>query len=96
MIFEWNPAKARGNLAKHGVSFEEAASVFVDAAAITYPDPDHSEEEEREITIGRSHKGRVVFIAHCERHERTRIISARRATAREQQQYEEEVDEGTT
>ena len=63
MTYEWDPAKAAANVRKHGVSFEEAASVFLDPAALTFTDPDHSEEEDRSITIGRSARGRVLFVA---------------------------------
>ena len=89
MTFEWDVRKAKANKRKHRVSFEEAASVFLDPAALTFPDPDHSDEEERAITIGRSGQQRVIFVAHTERGDRLRIISARRATRREQSQYEE-------
>ena len=95
MTYEWDPAKAAANVEKHHVSFEEAASVFVDPGALTFPDPDHSDQEERWITIGRSVRQRVLFVAHVERNDRTRIISARRATRREQAQYEEGLDEAT-
>jgi uncharacterized DUF497 family protein len=81
---------------KHGVSFEEAASVFLDPAALTFVDPDHSEDEERAITIGRSARRRILFVSHTERGDRLRIISARRATRREQRQHEEGVDEAAT
>ena len=77
------------NLQKHGVSFDDAATVFLDPLALTYPDPYHSGEEEREITIGRTAGHRVVFVSHCQRGNRLRIISARRATRRECSQYEE-------
>jgi len=77
------------------VSFEEAASVFLDPAALTFSDPDHSDDEERAITIGRSARQRVLFVAHTEREDRLRIITARRATHREQEQYEEGIDEAT-
>ena len=90
-----DPAKAAANLRKHGVSFEEAASVFVDPAALTFADPDHSADEERAITIGRSARHRLIFVAHTDRGEHLRIISARRATRREQDQYEEGIDETT-
>jgi uncharacterized protein len=96
VIYEWDPLKATANVRKHGVSFEEAASVFLDRAALTFVDPDHSEDEERAITIGRSARRRVLFVAHTERRDRLRIISARRATRREQEQYEEGFDEATT
>jgi uncharacterized DUF497 family protein len=88
--YEWDPAKAAENVKKHRVSFEEAASVFLDPAALTFGDPDHSEDEDREITIGRSARQRVLFVAHVSREGRIRIISARRATRQEQRQYEEE------
>jgi uncharacterized protein len=71
------------------VSFEEAASVFQDVAALTYDDPDHSDDEPREITIGISTEGRVLVLSHCEREGRIRIISARRATPTERKQYAE-------
>jgi uncharacterized DUF497 family protein len=87
VTYEWDPRKAQTNRRKHGVSFEEAASVFQDARAITFDDPDHSEDEPREITIGVSTKGRVLFLSHCDRDGRIRIVSARRATPNERKQY---------
>ena len=87
MIYEWDPVKAASNLRRHRVSFAEAASVFMDPAALTFQDPDHSDAEDREITIGISETGRVLIISHCLREERIRIISGRRATARERRQY---------
>ena len=89
MTYEWDPRKAQANRRKHGVSFEEAASVFQNADALTFEDPDHSDEEPREITIGVSRQGRVLFLSHCDRGERVRIISARKATAHERKQYAE-------
>jgi uncharacterized DUF497 family protein len=89
VIYEWDPAKAKRNLREHGVSFEEAATVFLDPLAMTYPDPDHSEEEDREITLGYSANARLLFVAHVQRRNRTRIISARAATRRERKQHEE-------
>ena len=89
MIYEWNPTKAKVNLRDHGVSFEEAATVFVDPLAVTYPDPDHSDEENREITIGHSVKQRILFVSHCQRGDRIRIISSRKATRKERKQHEE-------
>ena len=74
MTYEWDPKKAKANLRKHGVSFDEAASVFLNPLAVTYPDPDHSGEENREITIGHSAKQRVVFLSHTRRGDRTRLI----------------------
>jgi uncharacterized DUF497 family protein len=94
-MYEWDLGKAAANLRKHRVSFEEAASVFLDPAALTFADPDHSESEDRSITIGRSARHRVLFVAHTERGKRLRIISARGATRREQDQYEEGIDEAT-
>jgi len=64
VTYEWHPRKAEVNRRKHGVSFEEAASVFQDADALTFEDPDHSDDEPREITIGLSTQGRVLFLAH--------------------------------
>jgi uncharacterized protein len=95
VTYEWDPVKAAENVKKHRVSFEEAASVFLDPAALTFWDPDHSEEEDREITIGRSARRRVLFVSHAERERHVRIISARRATRREQRQYEEPSGETT-
>jgi uncharacterized DUF497 family protein len=95
VTYEWDPDKAAANVKKHGVSFEEAASVFLDPSALTFWDPDHSAEEDREITIGRSAQQRILFVAHAARGDRIRIISARRATSRERRQYEEGIDEAT-
>lgn len=89
MQFEWDPAKAAENLAKHGVSFEEAATVFRDALSATGPDPDHSVGEERFITFGFSTSGRLLVVAHTEHGDIIRIISARLATAGERTIYEE-------
>jgi uncharacterized protein len=89
MQFEWSPQKARINLRKHGVSFDEAASVFLDAFSMTGDDPDHSEGEERFVTFGVSNTGRLLVIAHTDRDERIRIISARPATPSERKLYEE-------
>ena len=93
MIYEWDPKKAKSNLRKQGVSFEEAATVFLDPLALTYPDPDHSGEEFREITIGHSAQRKVVFLSHMQRGDRIRIIGARKATRRERKQYEESIGE---
>jgi uncharacterized DUF497 family protein len=89
VIYEWDLRKAQTNQRKHGVSFEEAASVFQDARAVTFDDPDHSGEEPREITIGLSTRDRMLFLSHCDREDRIRIISARRATPKERKQYAE-------
>ena len=89
MEFEWDRAKAAANLRKHGVSFEEAATVFGDPLARTYEDPDASEAETRELTFGLSRNGRRLVVAHGERGDGIRIISAREMTRREQRDYEE-------
>ena len=89
MKFDWNPDKARGNVAKHQVSFQEAATVFDDPLSITFPDPQHSIGEVRLVIIGQSQNGRLLFVAHTDRGDLTRIISAREVTRREQRIYEE-------
>jgi uncharacterized protein len=86
--FEWDEAKAESNKAKHGVSFEEAASVFGDLLAYTFEDPDHSMGEKRMLTFGVSHKGRLLLVVHTERGRGIRIISARKATRHERGIYE--------
>lgn len=88
--FEWDAEKASANLRKHGVTFEEATTVFGDPLSITIPDPDHSELETRFIDLGRSHHGRLLVVAYAERGETIRIISARQATRGEKSKYEEE------
>ncbi len=89
--FEWDPGKSRSNLKKHGVSFEEAKTVFFDEGAIVASDPDHSAEEDRFLIIGFSIQLRVLLVCFCEREagNRIRIISARKATRKEQAQYRE-------
>ena len=87
--FEWYPEKAAANLHKHGVSFEEATTVFGDPLAMNMPDPDHSLREERFIILGLSHRIRLLVVAYAERGTRTRLISARQASKRERRQYEE-------
>ena len=89
MTVGWDERKAAANLKKHRVAFEEAATVFLDPLATTFPDPDHSPAENREITLGCTMKRQVVFISHCERAGRIRIISARFATRNERRQDEE-------
>ena len=89
MEFEWDPAKATRNVAKHGVSFPEAATVFGDPLAMTYFDPDHSKDEDRFITFGHSNSGQLLVVSHTDREDGIRIISARRATRRERKAYEE-------
>jgi uncharacterized DUF497 family protein len=90
MDFEWDDQKAARNLAKHGVSFYEAATVFGDPLAMTYYDPDHSQDEDRFLTFGHSDAGHLLVVSHTDRDDRVRIISARRATRRERKAYEEE------
>ncbi len=87
--FEWNAAKAKTNLAKHEVDFEEASTVFDDLLFITVLDDDHSSEEQRYITIGLSKNNRLLMVAHTERDDRIRIISARKATKNEEKFYAE-------
>jgi len=89
MEFEWDPAKTRRNERKHGLSLEEAATVFGDPLTISFHDPDHSTEEARWLTIGSSSSGRLVVVSHTERAGRVRLISAREATRRERKIYEE-------
>jgi hypothetical protein len=89
MDIEWDAVKAANNLHKHGVSFEEASSVFYDPLAVTGADPDHSEAEERLITFGTSPAGRLLVVSHTERGKAIRIISARIATRTERRIYEE-------
>jgi hypothetical protein len=81
--FEWDPRKARENLLKHGVGFEEALTAFADPLSIEIPDPEHSLDEERFVLIGRGARGRLLVVVHTERGDRIRLISARRATRRE-------------
>lgn len=93
MIYQWDPRKAASNRRKHGVSFDEASTVFRDPLALTFPDPDHSVEEKRFITIGLSRGQRILFLAHADRGlNQTRVISARRATRTETHAYEESQD----
>lgn len=89
LLFEWDPRKARSNCKKHGVSFEEACTVFGDLLSITIPDIGHSEEEERWITLGKSNRGNLLTVVHKERRASIRLISARRAARAERKQYEE-------
>ncbi len=88
MRFEWDPKKARDNLKKHGVSFDEAATTFYDPLSATFDDPDHSEGEQRLLTVGVSCLGRLLVVAHTERGNGVRIINARPATAHERKKHE--------
>ena len=76
LFFEWDDAKARSNEQKHGVSFSEAATVFADPLAAILPDPNHSDEEIREIIVGHSNRNRLLLVSFTERGENIRIISA--------------------
>ena len=89
MNFEWDPVKARRNRRKHRISFYEAATVFGDPLSVTYPDPDHSASEQRFITVEMSNSGRLLIVAHADRGENIRIISARKTTQHERKHYEE-------
>ena len=88
MRVEWDPEKAEANAEKHGVTFEDAVAVFIDPLSLTIPDPDHSFEEERFITMGLSATDRLLVVVHTERGEAIRLISAREATPRERRTYE--------
>lgn len=88
MKFEWDDKKARTNVRKHGVSFDEALSVFFDPFAETISDPDHSEGERRFVSLGRTIKGRLVVVSHTDKNDVVRIISAREATRHERKSYE--------
>jgi uncharacterized DUF497 family protein len=89
MEFEWDADKAALNLAKHRIAFPEAATVFGDPSAITFFDPDHSDDEDPYLTFGHSTEGRLLVVSHTDRGNRNRISSARRATRRERKIYEE-------
>jgi len=88
-IFEWDPAKAEANLRQHGVSFEEAASVFLDPLARIHDDPDHSATERRDIIVGHSGHGRLLVVSFADRGSKIRLISARPITRHERNDYEE-------
>jgi uncharacterized DUF497 family protein len=87
--FEWDAAKAETNLKEHGVSFDEATTVFRDTLSITISDPNHSGSEDRFIDIGMSHRMQLLVVSYTERQDRIRIISARRATRAERKSYKE-------
>lgn len=90
--FEWDARKAKANEAKHGVSFEEAITVFADPLARIFGDPEHSETERREIIIGHSDRRNLILVSFAEGEDRIRLISARKATRTERKDYEENVD----
>jgi uncharacterized DUF497 family protein len=89
LTFEWDEAKSRLNQRKQGISFEEAQTVFFDEKALEFSDPDHSDEEARFLLLGRSFRLRVLVVCHCMRQSESviRIVSARKATAKERQVY---------
>jgi uncharacterized DUF497 family protein len=87
--FEWDETKATSNLEKHGVSFEEAGSVFADPLYVDFFDPDHSDEEQRYLIIGMSEAGRLLIVSYAERDDMVRIVTARELTASERKVYEE-------
>jgi uncharacterized DUF497 family protein len=89
MELEWDEGKNAANIRKHGVSFEEAATIFGDTLSDTFDDPDHSAQESRFVTVGTSENGRLLIVAHTDRQERIRIISARELTRQERRNYEE-------
>jgi uncharacterized protein len=88
--FSWDDKKAKENVRKHGISFEEGSTVFRDDEGLRMYDPDHSEDEDRFLLLGLSTKGRLLVVSHCYRaHDKEiRLISARKATKTESQQYE--------
>lgn len=90
MKFEWDDTKAKTNGSKHGISFQEATTVFGDPLAGTFPDPDHSHGEERWLTVGISAEGKLLVVAHTEHGISFRIISARMATTQERNRYEQQ------
>ena len=89
MNFEWDEGKAEANLGKHGVSFDEAGTVFDDPLYVDFYDPDHSYDERRYIIIGRSQAGRLLLVSYTERGETLRLISSREVTPAERRAYEE-------
>jgi hypothetical protein len=89
--FEWDEKKAKTNATKHGMGFEEAATVFADPLSLTIPDPAHSQAEDRFILLGKSHAGKLLVVCHTERGDNLRILSARRASRRERKNYEEDI-----
>lgn len=89
MKFEWNPEKAQSNLSKHGISFEEAQTVFDDSLYVDFYDPDHSKDEDRYIIIGESSNSRVLLVSYTERGGKIRLISARQVTKKELRAYQE-------
>jgi uncharacterized protein len=92
LLIEWDHKKAHSNLAKHGVSFDEASTAFWDMLSKTIRDPLHSEDEDRFVLIGHSYRNRLIVVVHTESGDRIRIISARLATGAERKRYEENAE----
>lgn len=91
MRFEWDPEKAKANLRNHKVSLDEAQTVFDDPLYVIFADPDHSFEEKRFIVMGESNKNKLLVVSYTERPPATRLISARKATRAERENYEEDI-----
>ena len=89
LIFEWDPSKSLLNARKHGISFEEACSVFRDPLSLTIPEPQIRGREYRFVTIGTSNKGRILVVIHADRNDRIRLISARKSLPKERKLYPE-------
>ncbi len=92
LTFEWDLRKARSNLAKHRVGFEEASTIFGDSLSLTIPDPEHSLAEKRYITLGRAFNAKLLVVVHTYRGDNIRIISARQASRRERKVYEKIIE----
>ena len=88
MEFEWDEKKLRTNISKHGISFDEATTIFDDPLYVDFYDPDHSEKEQRYIIFGTSERGRILMVSYTERGNRIYLISARKATPAERESYE--------
>ena len=92
LLFEWDPNKAKENLETHGVSFDEASTAFRDTLSLAIYDPLHSEDEDRFVLIGSSHRSRLLVVVHTDRGDKIRLISARKASKKEREQYEENAE----
>jgi uncharacterized protein len=88
-VFEWDEVKAQQNAHKHRITFEEAVTIFSDPYLVTFPDDDHSDIEERFISIGQSNYGRILLLVHTDRGDVIRLISCRKATVAERTIYEQ-------
>jgi uncharacterized DUF497 family protein len=89
VMFEWDPAKDEANRKKHGVSFREAISAFMDPLSVTIADPDHSDDEERFVLLGENHEGLLLVVSHTDKQDHIRIISVRKADRHERREYEQ-------